>query len=194
MMTVTKLPKDMVLKFKFSGNYIHYLWNDEFGNYCKYMGAKRDLDPVNPFVHVEVVPSTSDPTLVHLRCSYNNKFNELISSSVSWLSATTNSPNEDRTKKTFTLFKPIFPASQPHTVGFLHMQTNHQVRTFFNKDYGDSINMVCAKSNDNGMQLFEFPVWVQYEDVIKLKDREIKTKDEEIKAMDGEIKAKDEEI
>ncbi|CAN0843571.1 hypothetical protein LINGRAHAP2_LOCUS3916 [Linum grandiflorum] len=70
MRTVAGLPKYVVLKSKPSGKYLHYLWNDEFGDYYKNMGAKRDVDPVNSFVKLEVVPSTSDPTLVHLRCSY----------------------------------------------------------------------------------------------------------------------------
>ncbi|CAN0843693.1 hypothetical protein LINGRAHAP2_LOCUS3995 [Linum grandiflorum] len=176
MTTVAGLPKYVVLKSKPSGKYLHYLWNDEFGEYYKDMGAKRDVDPVNPFVKLEVVPSTADPTFVHLRCSYNNKFIQLISKyGVTWLSATADSPDEDRTKETSTLFQPIFPAGEPNTVGFLHVQTNRHVRIFFNKDYSDSINNVaCAYTNDgSGMHRFEFAAWVPYEDVIKAKDEEI---------------------
>ncbi|CAN0916995.1 hypothetical protein LINGRAHAP2_LOCUS30037 [Linum grandiflorum] len=176
--SVAGLPKYVVLKAKSSGKYLHYLWNDEFGQYYKDIGAKRDVDPVSPFVKLEVVPSTADPTLVHLRCSYNNKFIQLIrkvKDGVRWLSATADSPDEDRTKETSTLFQPIFPAGEPNTVGFLHVQTNCHVRIFFNKDYGDDINNVaCAYSNDgNSMHRFEFAPWVPYEDVIKAKDEEI---------------------
>ncbi|CAN0843578.1 hypothetical protein LINGRAHAP2_LOCUS3916 [Linum grandiflorum] len=208
------------------------------------MGAKRDVDPVNSFVKLEVVPSTSDPTLVHLRCSYNNKFIQLVTKSgywvswslfakcllwfivvlvtlfcllrllalwfvdpgytlglgleynpwlllllfsvfscsyiytyqknkkkgISWLSATAESPDEDRTKETSTLFQPIFPAGEPYTVGFLHVQTNRHVRIFFKKDYSDSINnvaCVCYTNDDGaGMYRFEFAAWVSYKEVI----------------------------
>ncbi|CAN0843572.1 hypothetical protein LINGRAHAP2_LOCUS3916 [Linum grandiflorum] len=186
MRTVAGLPKYVVLKSKPSGKYLHYLWNDEFGDYYKNMGAKRDVDPVNSFVKLEVVPSTSDPTLVHLRCSYNNKFIQLVTKSgycsyiytyqknkkkgISWLSATAESPDEDRTKETSTLFQPIFPAGEPYTVGFLHVQTNRHVRIFFKKDYSDSINnvaCVCYTNDDGaGMYRFEFAAWVSYKEVI----------------------------
>nr|AIU47283.1 amaranthin-like lectin [Linum usitatissimum] len=175
--TVAGLPKYVVLKSKSTGKYLHYLWNDEFSDYYKHMGSKRDVDPVNPFVKLEVVPSTADPTLVHLICSYNSKFIQLVSKGgVSWLSATADSPDEDLTKETSTLFQPIFPAGEPNTVEFLHVQTNRNVRIFINKDYGDSINNVaCAYSKDGGGDInrFEFAAWVSYEDVIKAKDDEI---------------------
>ncbi|CAN0843706.1 hypothetical protein LINGRAHAP2_LOCUS4000 [Linum grandiflorum] len=198
MTTVAGLPKFVVLKSKPTGKYLHFLWNDEFGEYYKDMGAKRDVDPVNPFVKLEVVPSTADPTLVHLRCSYNNKFIQLISKyGVSWLSATADSPDEDRAKETSTLFQPIFPAGEPNTVGFLHVQTNRHVRIFFNKDYGDDINNVaCAYSNDgSGMHRFEFAAWVPYGESLTADEmvadlrKDIKEQNEQLDAAYKEIDA-----
>ncbi|CAN0843553.1 hypothetical protein LINGRAHAP2_LOCUS3904 [Linum grandiflorum] len=187
---MTGLPKYVVLKSKSSGKYLHYLWNDEFGTYYKHLGAKRDVDPVNPFVKLEVVPSTADPTLIHLRCSYNNKFIQLIiNGGVSWLSATAESPDEDRTKETSTLFQPIFPAGEPNTVCFLHVQTDRHVRTFINKEYDDTINHVaCAYSKDDasGMHRFEFASWVSYEEAIKAKDDEIQKLKAQTAGEDGE--------
>ncbi|CAI0421660.1 unnamed protein product [Linum tenue] len=185
MSTVAGLPKYVVLKSKNDGKYLHYLWNDEFGAYYKDLGCKRDVDPVNPFVKFEVVPSTADPTLVHLRCSYNNKFLQLVSlDGLRWISATAATADEDKTKDTSTLFQPIFPPGEPNTVGFLHVQSQCHLRTFFNKEYSDEINHVaCVYTNDgNGFHRYEFVAWESYEDKMKKKDEEI----QKLKAGDGE--------
>ncbi|CAL1377171.1 unnamed protein product [Linum trigynum] len=185
MTTVAGLPKYVVLKSKSDGKYLHYLWNDEFGEYYKDLGCKRDVNEVNPFVQLEVVASTADPTLIHLRCSYNNKFLQLTSKyGVSWISATADAADEDKTKATSTLFQPIFPAGEPNTVGFLHVQTQRHLRTFYNKDYSAEINYVaCVYTNDGtGYHRYEFAAWESYEDKMKKKDAEI----QKLKAGDGE--------
>ncbi|CAL1380216.1 unnamed protein product [Linum trigynum] len=180
MSTVAGLPKFMVLKSKSDGKYLHYLWNDDsFGPYVNDLGCKRLLDPLSPFVKLEVVPSGSDPAhLIHLRCCHNNKFVKLDSRyGVSWISATANGPDESTARSTCTLFRPIFPPGEPNTVGLLHVQTNCHVRTFFNQGYNDDINGVaCAYSNDGqGMHRFEFAAWesASYEEKMKAKDDEI---------------------
>ncbi|CAL1377186.1 unnamed protein product [Linum trigynum] len=176
MTTVAGLPKYVVLKSKSVGKYLHYLWNDEFGEYYKDLGCKRDVDPVNPFVQFEVVPSAADATLIHLRCSYNSKFLTVDTKhGVRWISATADAPEEDRTKDTSTLFQPIFPAGEPNTVGLLHVQSQRHVRPFSNADYPDKINQVaCAYSVDgDNFHRFEFVAWESYEDKMKAKDEEI---------------------
>ncbi|CAN1307324.1 hypothetical protein LINPERPRIM_LOCUS27047 [Linum perenne] len=68
MTTVAGLPQYVVLKYTATGKYLHYLYNDEdSGVYYTCIGVKRDVDRFNPFVKFEVVPSTINPTHVHLR-------------------------------------------------------------------------------------------------------------------------------
>ncbi|CAN1342153.1 hypothetical protein LINPERPRIM_LOCUS39385 [Linum perenne] len=56
MSTVAGLPQYVVLRSKTNGNYLQYQWNDEFTDFYKFMGAKRAVDEVSPFVKLEVVP------------------------------------------------------------------------------------------------------------------------------------------
>ncbi|CAI0428873.1 unnamed protein product [Linum tenue] len=196
MSTVAGLPKFMVLKSKSDGKYLHYLWNDDsFGLYVNDLGCKRLLDPLSPFVKLEVVPSGSDPAhLIHLRCCHNNKFVQLDSKyGVSWISATANGPDESTARSTCTLFRPILPPGEPNTVGLLHVQTNCHVRTYFNQGYNDDINGVaCAYSNDGqGMHRFEFAAWESYDEKMASKEGEIRqlraSNAANVSAKDGEI-------
>ncbi|CAN1192366.1 hypothetical protein LINPERPRIM_LOCUS27046 [Linum perenne] len=163
MTTFAGLPQYVVLKDKFVGKYLHYLYNsDEFGDYYKCVGAKRDLDPVNPFVKFEVVPSTVNPAHVHLRCSYPDKFIEMVvKNGVTWLSATADYPDEDLTTATSTIFEPIV---KDDAVGFVHVQSGSHVELFFNEEYSDYINNVaCVFKNDGAViNRFEFSPWVPY--------------------------------
>ncbi|CAN0897606.1 hypothetical protein LINGRAHAP2_LOCUS19231 [Linum grandiflorum] len=193
--TVAGLPSYMVLRSKESGKCMHYLWNDEFGEYYKDMGFKRDVDPVSPFVKLQVVPSTIDPaSLVHLRCSYNNKYLKLTKkNNVFWVSATGDEPVEDEEessslggddagdadKNTSTLFEPTFPDvdKSNNTVVFRHVQTGLYMWTFYNKDYADDINhVVCVYNKDNirKSNLYEFGPWMSYEDTLKAHEEEVR--------------------
>ncbi|CAI0394929.1 unnamed protein product [Linum tenue] len=146
---------------------MHYLWNDEFGAYYKGMGCKRPMDPVSPFVKLEVVPSATDPAhLVHLRCGYSDKFLRLVEmDGVRFVFATADSPAEDADGEESTLFDVVFPADEPGAVGLLHVRTQRHVRTFFNEGYSDEINGVaCAYSTDDvgSMERYTFAPWVAY--------------------------------
>ncbi|CAN1270277.1 hypothetical protein LINPERPRIM_LOCUS13863 [Linum perenne] len=186
--TVAGLPKYMVLRSKDHERYMHYLWNDEFGDYYKYMGCKRELDVVSPFVKLEVVASIIDPTrLIHLRCSCNNKFLKLTKrNGVFWVSATGDEPVEEEEESSSleddpdgspadntasTLFEPMFPNV------FKHVPTGLYMWTFYNKDdYNDDINhVVCVYNSDNvrNSNLYEFEPWMSYEDTVKARKAEV---------------------
>ncbi|CAI0428886.1 unnamed protein product, partial [Linum tenue] len=79
-----------------------------FGPYVNDLGCMRLLDPLSPFVKLEVVPSGSDPAhLIHLRCCHNNKFVQLDSKyGVSWISATANGPDESTAVHLHPIFRP----------------------------------------------------------------------------------------
>ncbi|CAI0474074.1 unnamed protein product [Linum tenue] len=181
MATVAGLPKYVVLKNKSVGKYLHFLWNDEFGDFYKDLGCKRDVDEVSPFIQLEVVPSAADPSLIHLRCSYNNKFLQLTTKyGVSCISATADAADEDKARATSTLFQPLFPAGEPDTVGFMHVQTQCHLRYFYNDGYGDINYVACVYAHEgDGFDRYEFAAWESYADKMR------KKKDEEIQ-KDGE--------
>ncbi|CAN1184648.1 hypothetical protein LINPERHAP2_LOCUS37100 [Linum perenne] len=165
---------------------MHYLWNEEeFAEHYKQMGCKRDLDITNPFVKLEVVPSTTNPSsFVHLRCSYNNKFLKLVSyDGRLWVSATADSPDEEQIYDTSTLFQPVFGFDEPRTVALKHVQSLQYVGVeslgvvnMFSDSY---LDMYCR---------FEFAYWESYEEKMNAKDEEIVMLKGEVAAKEGETR------
>ncbi|CAN1342121.1 hypothetical protein LINPERPRIM_LOCUS39383 [Linum perenne] len=220
MSTVAGLPQYVVLRSKTNGNYLQYQWNDEFTDFYKFMGTKRAVDEVSPFVKLEVVPSTTNKSFVHLRSSYIDKYIQIVyQDGVAFLKATAEAPEEDQSKPTCTLFEPVFTSGQPNTVTLCYVPHQKNIYIFYNSEYITQNYVACVYSDVHTTH-FEFAAWESYEDkmkakddesyedkmkakddvikakddLIKLKDEEIKVKDEEIKAKDDEIKAKDEQI
>ncbi|CAN1342334.1 hypothetical protein LINPERPRIM_LOCUS39432 [Linum perenne] len=149
------------------------------------MGCKRDLDITNPFVKLEVVPSTSNPSsFVHLRCSYNNKYLKLVSyDGRLWVSATADSPDEEQIYDTSTLFQPVFGFDEPRTVALKHVQSLQYVGVeslgvvnMFSDSY---LDMYCR---------FEFAYWESYEEKMNAKDEEIVMLKGEVAAKEGETR------
>ncbi|CAN1342181.1 hypothetical protein LINPERPRIM_LOCUS39391 [Linum perenne] len=201
MSTVAGLPQYVVLRSKTNGNYLQYQWNDEFTDFYKFMGTKRAVDEVSPFVKLEVVPSTTNKSFVHLRSSYIDKYIQIVyQDGVAFLRATAEAPEEDQSKPTCTLFEPVFTSGQPNTVTLRYVPHQKNIYIFYNSEYITQNYVACVYSDVHTTH-FEFAAWESYEDkmkakddVIKAKDDLIKLKDEEIKAKDEQIKAKDEEI
>ncbi|CAN1342210.1 hypothetical protein LINPERPRIM_LOCUS39391 [Linum perenne] len=194
MSTVAGLPQYVVLRSKTNGNYLQYQWNDEFTDFYKFMGTKRAVDEVSPFVKLEVVPSTTNKSFVHLRSSYIDKYIQIVyQDGVAFLKATAEAPEEDQSKPTCTLFEPVFTSGQPNTVTLRYVPHQKNIYIFYNSEYITQNYVACVYSDVHTTH-FEFAAWESYEDKMKAKDEEIKVKDEEIKAKDDEIKAKDEQI
>ncbi|CAN1292380.1 hypothetical protein LINPERPRIM_LOCUS21543 [Linum perenne] len=167
------------------------------------MGCKREMDPVNPFVKLEVVPSDDAPNVfVHFRCSYNNKFLKLSESDgVYWISATADEPVEapdDGDVLSSTLFIAQFP--EANTVELQHLETQLFVSVFSGDGTNpDNDGVVCAYHNERkDADLFEFRTWMSYEEEVKASEAEmeklkVKTAalldeyEEKAKGEDGEI-------
>ncbi|CAN1342113.1 hypothetical protein LINPERPRIM_LOCUS39379 [Linum perenne] len=158
------------------------------------MGTKRAVDEVSPFVKLEVVPSTTNKSFVHLRSSYIDKYIQIVyQDGVAFLKATAEAPEEDQSKPTCTLFEPVFTSGQPNTVTLRYVPHQKNIYIFYNSEYITQNYVACVYSDVHTTH-FEFAAWESYEDKMKAKDEEIKAKDEQIKAKDEEIKVKNEEI
>ncbi|CAI0560967.1 unnamed protein product [Linum tenue] len=101
--------------------------------------------------------------MIHFRCSPTPTRLQQVPPShskydVSCISTIANVANEDKKKTTSTLFQPVFPIGELNTAGFLHVQTQCHLRTFYNKDYNDSINYIaCVYTKDgDGFHRYEF--------------------------------------
>ncbi|CAI0434849.1 unnamed protein product [Linum tenue] len=86
---------------------------------------------VSPYAKFQVEPSKTVSGLVHLRCTYNNKYWVRWSETQYWISGGADNPEEDQSKWSCTLFKPVFVEKDDHkTVRFLHVQLNHYACLF----------------------------------------------------------------
>ncbi|CAI0421564.1 unnamed protein product [Linum tenue] len=196
---VAGLPQYVVLKSKRLNIYMHYMWNDdEFGDFYEFIGTKRALDPVSPFVKLEVVPSTTNPSsFVHLRCSYNNKFFRLVQRLGVWMvTATADNPNEDTSVVgECTLFEPFFPSDQPDTVWFRYVANQGRLFWFNNPDFPDEYGMSIVYSQEERFTTYyDYAPWESYEDKMRAKDAVIQARDVEIRRLAAEVADNGEEI
>ncbi|CAI0421575.1 unnamed protein product [Linum tenue] len=197
--TVAGLPRFVVLRSRRANRYLHYLWNDQWGlDYYQFIGMKRDLDPVSPFVKLEVVPSTTNPSsYVHLRCSYNNKFFRVVLRfGVWWVTATADNPNEDTSRVgECTLFEHVFVGNQINTVWFRYVPNQRRL-TWFNNPahpYLYRLSLVYSANPLYG-DFYEFAPWESYEDRMRAKHYQIQTRDMEIQRLTAQVAARDEEL
>ncbi|XP_022960405.1 uncharacterized protein LOC111461140 [Cucurbita moschata] len=104
------LPKFGVLKSKCNDSYLRYI--NEIGSpirsFLKYSGQEI----LSPFTKFEFEQAKSDPSLFHIKCCYNNKYWVSWACDHGFIIAGAEDKEEDRSKWTCTLFRPIYDSSQ----------------------------------------------------------------------------------
>ncbi|CAN1253320.1 hypothetical protein LINPERPRIM_LOCUS8282 [Linum perenne] len=114
-MSVTTLPKFVVFYSTYRETYWKYL--PDVSSLVVPHGTKAS-DPGSRF---EIEQSKVHPALIHIRCSYNNKYLRSQESDCFqyFMVAAADEPEDDQTKLTSTLFLPEFTLNT--TVSFLHV-------------------------------------------------------------------------
>ncbi|KAI9078669.1 hypothetical protein K1719_039418 [Acacia pycnantha] len=77
---------------------------------------------VSQYAKFEVKKAKSDNGLVHIRCCYNNKYWVRWTQNHWWIVARADEPEEDQSKWSCTLFKPVYVDADAKTIRFLHVQ------------------------------------------------------------------------
>lgn len=126
------LPRFVVLKSNYNKKYLGYVPKDEFKDIHQGVVPTRNCflrfykdDVVSPYTKFQVKRAKSGNGLVHLRCCYNNKYWVRWSKNHWWIVAAAHEPEEDQSKWSCTLFKPIYVDRHAKTVRFLHVQLGH---------------------------------------------------------------------
>ncbi|CAN0925556.1 hypothetical protein LINGRAHAP2_LOCUS34827 [Linum grandiflorum] len=129
-----KLPKYVVLKSMYNDKYLSY--RDEAGKEQDGFLQFSESDPTSPFSKFEIKPSTTERGSVHLISSFNNKYLIRKSPTQHWIRGAGNRPEEDKSKWSCTLFKPV-PVDEYDgvdedltVVRFLHVQLDHYACLF----------------------------------------------------------------
>ncbi|CAI0386428.1 unnamed protein product [Linum tenue] len=122
-----KLPKYVVLKSMYNNKYLRY--RDEGGEQQGFLQFSGD-DAASPYSKFEVKVSSSRSGLIHLKCCVNKKYWVRSSPSQWWIRGAADRPEEDQSKWSCTLFKPVPIDGDVKTVRFQHVQLNHYACLF----------------------------------------------------------------
>ncbi|CAB4299532.1 unnamed protein product [Prunus armeniaca] len=102
---VNTLPRYMVLKSRYNAKYLSYVKEDvQIHGFLKFSG--EEVVSLYSKFHVEMAKGGKG--LVHIRCSYNNKYWVRWSENHYWIVAGANEPEEDQSKWSCTLFEPVY--------------------------------------------------------------------------------------
>ncbi|KAI9107258.1 hypothetical protein K1719_021646 [Acacia pycnantha] len=116
------LPSFVVLKSNYNNKYLRYIQEDvQVHGFLQFSGE----EVVSPYAKFEVEKAKSGHGLVHIRCCYNNKYWVRWTQNHWWIVAGANEPEEDQSKWSCTLFKPIYIDADANTIRFLHVQLGH---------------------------------------------------------------------
>ncbi|CAN1852750.1 MLP-like protein 423 [Linum perenne] len=130
------LPKFVVIKSRYNHKYLRY--RSERGEQHGFLQFSLEDDKAsavaNQYTKFEVRKARSGDGLVHLKCCYNNKYLVRSSATKWWISATANNVEEDASKWSCTLFKPVYVNNEgggaTRMVRFWHVQLQHYACLF----------------------------------------------------------------
>lgn len=105
---MVQLPRYVALKSKYNANYLRYVNEaSPVQTFVQYSGESIST----PYTKFEVEPAKSDPSLVNLRCCYNNKYWVSSSSDPRFIIAGSDKSQEDKSQWTCTLFEPSYDSA-----------------------------------------------------------------------------------
>lgn len=124
---MSSIPRHFALKSVSNDSYLRYITpedNQDLHGFLQYSG-----ELVSPYTKLEVEKAKIGKGYVHIRCCYNNKYWVLHSQSNQYIVATAREREEDRSKVSCTLFKPVYDEDSKafrfrhvHLDRYLHMQ------------------------------------------------------------------------
>ncbi|XP_002519552.2 uncharacterized protein LOC8284545 [Ricinus communis] len=148
------IPRFCVFKSNYAGKYLRYVQEEKQRRLIRCDGD--DIwDPLSKF-RVEKAKSNKD--LVHIRCSYSNKYWRRNGEVTDLIAAAADAADEDPSKWSCTLFKPL--AKDDKTFRFQHVQSGNNVWYLRsdNEDRGCLIARYSYEEPDGG-DLFTITDW-----------------------------------
>ncbi|KDP27102.1 hypothetical protein JCGZ_20326 [Jatropha curcas] len=151
------IPRYSVFRSNFANKYLSYV--DESGS-SQYRFVKCDgTDILSPFSKFRVEKANISPDFIHIRCCFSNKYWRLSSENSAYIVAAAERPEEDQSKWSCTLFKPIQAGDDQTILRFQHVQNGNNVWfDQLNKNYGCLIAMFSYPGS-NGVDLFTVINW-----------------------------------
>ncbi|CAN1344057.1 hypothetical protein LINPERPRIM_LOCUS39961 [Linum perenne] len=119
-MAPPKLPKFVALYATTAKKYVKYQADGGSNNYKQILAAKAE-QLASSLAKFEILPSTDHPSMVHIRCCYNNKYLRMDTNGGRILTASMDYPDESLTVWYSTLFQP--ESLTDGTVRLLHVKS-----------------------------------------------------------------------
>ncbi|XP_050222640.1 uncharacterized protein LOC126672728 [Mercurialis annua] len=151
------IPRFAVLRSN-GDKYLRYVTEGRYRTYVKCDGNDV-LDPLSKF---RVERSSSNRDLVHIRCCYNNMYLGRIREGSVYVGAAIDAAEENRSKWSCTLFKPML--NDGLTYRFQHVQSGNnlcQLRTG-GDDNNHCLVVRWSDLDKNGWDLFTFTDWESF--------------------------------
>ncbi|KDP43196.1 hypothetical protein JCGZ_22748 [Jatropha curcas] len=148
------IPRLCVFKSNYGEKYLRYVQEENQRRYIRCDGE----DILDPYAKFKVERAKSYKDLVHIRCSYSNKFWRRSSEDGDYIVAAADAAEEDQSKWSCTLFKPF--AKDDITFRFQHLQSGNNV--WFNRsdnDYRSCLIVRYSTEESDGGDLFTITDW-----------------------------------
>ncbi|KAI9077510.1 hypothetical protein K1719_040532 [Acacia pycnantha] len=150
------LPRFVVLKSNYNNKYLRYIHEDvQVYRFLQFSGE----EVVSPYAKFEVEMAKSGNGLVHIRCCYNNKYWVRWTENHWWIVAGADEPEEDQSKWSCTLFKPIYIDADAKKVRFLHVQLKHYACLWRAAAPYASVYMRDRKSDKDSCDVYTIIDW-----------------------------------
>ncbi|XP_050231430.1 uncharacterized protein LOC126680353 [Mercurialis annua] len=150
------LPRFVVLKAK-NDKYLRCIIEQgKFRNIIKCDGEEI----INPVSKFKIEKAKSNRDLVHIRCCYTNKYLRRRDEEALTVGATADAADEDQSKWSCTLFRPLFEDDK--TFRFQHVESGYNLYQWRSTDDYDGCIFIATSDDDEdarGCDLFSFTDW-----------------------------------
>ncbi|CAN1130707.1 hypothetical protein LINPERPRIM_LOCUS13381 [Linum perenne] len=158
-MAPPKLPRFVALYAKTAKKYVKYVSDGGNTNNYKQILAAKSEQLASSLAKFEVVPSTDNTSMVHIRCCYNNKYLKMDTNGGRLLTASMDYPDENLTAWYSTLFQP--ESLTDGTVRLLHVKSGYYMQWYdVSGTYHSWIHVISAApllpNSENILQVLDW--------------------------------------
>ncbi|CAL8137281.1 unnamed protein product [Prunus armeniaca] len=144
---MAELPKFLALKSVKKQKYLVY--KDQSTSTLPHLLQCSGEDSHSKYARFKVEKDVNHPSLVHIKCTYNDKYLRAASQDSSWIVAEADEKQPNKTLWSCTLFKPeVLVPPIPYMDGvykFIHVQMGNLIEPRSGTDFEDALSAKNAK-------------------------------------------------
>ncbi|XP_038875088.1 uncharacterized protein LOC120067616 [Benincasa hispida] len=162
---MSSIPRNFALKSISNNLFLRYVpEKNELNGFLQFSSE----EVVSPYTKFEIEKSNIGKGYVHIRCCYNNKYWVLQSQSSHYIVATAKEREEDQSKYSCTLFKPLYDDNNDNkhnTFRFQHVYLNLNVhlKEADGSQYQGCLEVKASKDGPNLDREAEFSTFINWD-------------------------------